>query len=271
MQQHRIISLLSVLAMVVIVAIGWFLIAQPQLAAAAAADQKRAAVEAQVAASQLVVAQLKADSAKMPELLDGLNELRTSIPAGIDPSGYLDGLSALATVSKVEITGLTVSDPVAYSPPALPEGTFAPAEDETDGEAGTDEEAAGETTGPVTAAFPGIVTSPLIDSSNFVAIPVTIEIAGKSGPIMRFINGLQTGDRLFLVTTISTEQDAQAGQLIGKVGGFIWAIPTGVVGEPRPVSTIVKQMDPPEDADEDESDEESTETPAPDPTETPAP
>jgi hypothetical protein len=265
MQQHRIISILSVLAMVVILAIGWFLIAQPQLAAATAADQKRAAAAAQVAASQLVVAQLKADSAKMPELLNELDDLRTSIPAGIDPSGYLDGLSALAKVSGVEITGLTVEDPVAYTAATPPEGQFAPAETEAE----TDEEGADESAAPPPADFPGIVTSPLINESDFVAIPVTIEIAGKSGSIMRFINGLQSGKRLFLVKGITTEQDVEAGHLIGKVGGYIWAIPTGVPGDPRPVSTIVKQMEAEEPVVEPEP--ESTETPAPDPTETPAP
>ena len=42
MQQHRIISLASILVMLIIPVIGWFLIAQPQLAAAASADQQRA-------------------------------------------------------------------------------------------------------------------------------------------------------------------------------------------------------------------------------------
>ena len=58
MQQHRIISLLSILVMLIIPVIGWFLIAQPQLAAAATADQQRADAASQVAASQAVVDKL---------------------------------------------------------------------------------------------------------------------------------------------------------------------------------------------------------------------
>jgi Tfp pilus assembly protein PilO len=258
MQQHRIISILSVLSMVVILAIGWFLIAQPQLAAASSADQKRADVAAQIAASQIVVAQLKADSAQLPELLDELDELRTSIPAGVDPSGYLDGLSALAQVAGVQITGLTVEDPVAYTAATPPVGDFAPAEsEEVD-----DESSSGD--------FPGIITHPLIDASDFVAIPVTIEMAGEASAIMRFINGLQSGDRLFLVSNFTTEQSTEPGHLIGKVGGYIWAIPTGIPGDPRPVSTIVKSMTPPAPPvveGETETDGEAE----PDPTETPAP
>jgi Tfp pilus assembly protein PilO len=264
MQQHRIISILSVLSMVVIVAIGWFLIAQPQLAAATSADQQRTEVAAQVAASQIVVAQLKADSEKLPELLDELDELRTSIPAGVDPSGYLDGLSALAQVAGVQITGLTVEDPVAYVAATPPIGQAAPAETETDGED------TGESVEAPPTVFPGIVTSPLIDSSDFVAIPVTIEIAGEASAIMRFINGLQSGDRLFLVSTFTTEQSTEPGHLIGKVGGYIWAIPTGVPGDPRPVSTIVKTMTPPAPPVV-EGEAETDGEPDPDPTETPAP
>ena len=129
MQQHRIISLASILVMLIIPVIGWFLVAQPQLAAAAAADQQRSDVEAQVQASTAMVAQLKADSAKLPELNDDLNKLRTSIPAGVDSSGYIDGLDALAQLSHVQITKLTVSDPEAYVPAQGPAAPVEPAAD----------------------------------------------------------------------------------------------------------------------------------------------
>jgi len=262
MQQHRIISLASILVMLLIPVIGWFLVAQPQFAAAATADQQRIATEAQIATSSAIVAQLKEDSAKLPELNADLNELRTSIPAGVDPSGYIDGLDALARISKVAITGLTVADPTAYTPavPAIDPNAVAP---DANGEEG-DAPAA-----PATLD-PAFTTSALIDSTNFVAIPVTIEIAGKWGPILKFIQGLQSSDRLFLVSTLETANDSGGSSMTAKIGGFIYAIPTGIEGNPRPTSTMVKQMDAAEDADEEESDEES-ETPNPDPTETPAP
>ena len=269
MQQHRIISLLSILVMLFIPVIGWFLIAQPQLAAAASADQQRAEAAAQVAASEAIVAQLKADSAKLPELRDELDELRGSVPAGVDPSGWIDGLSALATVSKVQISALTVADPLAYVPATPPAGAVAPAE-EASGEEGEDADA--DTTPAPAADFPGIVTSPLVNAANFVAIPVTVEVKGAPSAILRFVNGLQTDNRLYLVSSFTTEPTAEeGGDLVGKIGGFIWAIPTGEPGNPRPVSTVVKQMDPKEPETPATPDPGATGTPTPNPSETTAP
>jgi Tfp pilus assembly protein PilO len=264
MQQHRIISLLSILVMVLIPVVGWFLVAQPQLAAATAADQQRADLEAQVQVSSAVVAQLKADSAKLPELNDDLNKLRTSIPANVDSSGYIDGLDALATVSGVVITGLTVEQPVVYTPAV---STAAPPAASGDAEEGED---------PPAQPDPAIVTSPLITSENFVAIPVTIEVAGGWAPVLNFVDGLQSSPRLFLVTGLSTTADEGSGtELTGKISGYIYAIPTGVEGKPRPISTTVKSMTPATPVVTDQgaegADDESSDDATPDPSSTPAP
>lgn len=261
MQQHRIISLASILVMLLIPVIGWFLVAQPQLAAASTADQQRVAMEAQIAASSAIVAQLKEDSAHLPELNDDLDELRTSIPAGVDPSGYIDGLDALARLHHVSITSLTVADPTAYTA-AVDPNAVAPSEDDEAGEEGS--------SAPPPVANPAIVTSPLIDSTNFVAIPVTIEIAGEWGAVLNFVDGLQSTDRLFLVTTLETAHESGSSTaVIAKIGGYIWAIPTGVEGHPRPTSTTVKQLTAP--APPAEETEDADGEPTPDPTDTPAP
>lgn len=265
MQQHRIAVLASVLVMLIIPALGWFLVAQPQLAAAAAADQARAEAAAQVAASQAVVDQLKRDSAQLPQLESDLDELRASIPAGVDPSGYIDGLSALAKVSKVQITQLGVDDPTAYVPAEAPAAAKPPASDSS----GSSESPSPAAT-PSPEPVPGLVTNALVTPSNFVAIPVSLEFTGTSSSVLRFVHGLQSGDRLFLVTQLSTEPaaDASSGQLLGKVSGFIYAIPTGVAGDPRPVSTVVKSMEPATPPPSNTPDPGTTGTPTPDPTET---
>jgi Tfp pilus assembly protein PilO len=266
MQQHRIAVLLSVLIMLIIPVLGWFLVAQPQLAAAAIADKARLDAAAQIAASQQVVAQLKQDAAKLPELESDLDELRASIPAGVDPSGYIDGLSALAKVSDVQITELGVSDPLAYVPADPPAAATPPAPADTSGDASATPSAT-----PTPVDVPGLVTNPLVNASNFVAIPVTVEVTGSNAAILHFVHGLQSGDRLFLVTELNTEPaaDAGSGRILGKVTGYIYAIPTGVEGDPRPVSTVVKSMVPKKPATPDPG---STSTPTggptPDPTET---
>jgi hypothetical protein len=261
MQQHRIISLASILVMLLIPVIGWFLVAQPQLAAASTADQQRVGMEAQIAATSAIVAKLKEDSANLPELNDDLDELRTSIPAGVDPSGYIDGLDALARLNHVSITSLTVADPMAYTPATPPVDPNAVVEDApAEGDGTTPVE-------PVAPPDPAIFTSPLIDSTNFVAIPVTIEISGEWAAALAFIDGLQSTDRLFLVTGLDTAH-AESGSttVTAKISGFIWAIPTGVEGHPRPTSTTVKQLTAPAPPVEEPADD-----PVPDPTGTPAP
>ncbi|MCU1417004.1 MAG: hypothetical protein JWP32_1178 [Schumannella sp.] len=263
MQQHRIISLASILAMLLIPVIGWFLVAQPQLAAASQADEARIDTEAQIAASTQVVNQLKADSAKLPELNADLNDLRTSIPADADADGYIDGLDALAKLAHVQITGLTVAEAMQYiaAVPPVDPNAVAP-----DANAAPDPSAT-PTPAPVVET-PGIITSPLIDSSNFVAIPVTVEVTGTGAQIMKFVQGLQSSPRLFLVTSLGTTESASSSDLTAKIGGFIWAIPTGVEGKPRPISTTVKQLDPIVPATPDPT---STATPDPTPSGTAAP
>ncbi len=263
MQTHRILSLGSILAMLLIPVIGWFLVAQPQLAAAAAADKQRTEIDGQIAASAAVVEQLKADSANLPKLNDQLNELRGSIPADVDPSGYIDGLGALATISGVNITGLTVGDPMAYAPATpSPDAAVAPSEggDESDAAAAP----------PVDD--PAFVTNPLITGENFVAIPVSIEVNGEWEPILAFVQGLQSKDRLFLVSTLSTSSDAASAAMTATVGGFIYAIPTGVEGNPRPISTVVKQMTALEEpVEEGTPDPDATDEPDPEATDEPTP
>ena len=129
---------------------------------------------------------MKEDSADLPALNDELNDLRTSIPAGIDPSGYIDGLDALARVSGVSINGLTVSEPLVYAPAVAGEDPNAIAPDA----AATEGEAPAPAPAPV--VNPAVVTDPLITSENFVAIPVSIEVAGTWETILRFVQGLQS-------------------------------------------------------------------------------
>jgi len=277
MQQHRIISLASILVMLIIPVIGWFVVAQPQLAAAQLADQQRADTEAQIQASTAVVAQLKADSAKLPDLNDDLNKLRTSIPAGVDSSGYIDGLDALALLSHVLITKLTVSDPVAYVaavPPVDPAAAAAVAEAAQNADGNADAAATPPPVAPV-VTDPAIVTSPLIDSTSLVAIPVTVDVTGPFESVLAFVDGLQSSPRLFLVTKLNTSVVAGTSDFTGSVTGFIYAIPTGVEGTPRPISTTVKQLNailveaPVEETNPDA--DPNADGTTPDPTSTPAP
>ncbi|MEO6116718.1 MAG: hypothetical protein ABIP33_10060, partial [Pseudolysinimonas sp.] len=106
--------------MVVLVAAGWFLVAQPQLAAAATANESLAGVQSQSAATQATITRLIGEQKQLPALTKDLAALRLSIPAEANSSAYIDGLDALAAASGVTITELKLDDPVLYTSPVAP-------------------------------------------------------------------------------------------------------------------------------------------------------
>ncbi|HWM35191.1 MAG TPA: hypothetical protein VNR36_13265 [Pseudolysinimonas sp.] len=260
MQKHRILSLASILAMLLIPALAFLLVAQPQLDAAATADQQRLDMEAQITASAAIVAQLKKDSDNLSELNDDLNALRTSIPFKVDSDGYIDGLDALAKLAKVEISSLTVDEsrPYIAATPATDPGAGA-----TDANAGgeTDGEASEAVTPPVPVSDPAIVTSPLITSDSFVTVPVTVSVEGTFAQVLKFAQGLQSSPRLFLVTDFDVTSLEGGSEMTANIGGFIYVIPKGVEGNPKPISTTVKQMGPAKTDADQEPDPGSTDEP----------
>jgi hypothetical protein len=54
------------------------------------------------------------------------------------------------------------------------------------------------------------VTNSQVTAANFVAIPVTISVNGTYGQALNFVDGLQHGKRLFLVTTFASTKSAEA-------------------------------------------------------------
>ena len=216
MQSHRILSGLTILLMGVLIVAGWFLVAQPQLAAADTANSQYNDVQSQIAVAQAQIVSLKSDQAKLPTLTKELSTLRQSIPSTVDPSGYVNGLNALAAASGVVISAISVSDPLAYTPPVSKAPPAAPA--------GSTATATAAPVDPSQRSFTP-PTDPRITSSNFVAIPVTITTLGYWDPSLAFVKGLQSGKRLFLVTAISTGHKGDDPNTIEtQISGFIYAI-----------------------------------------------
>ena len=80
---------------------------------------------------------------------------------------------------------------------------------------------------PAAPAAPVLVTNPKITAANFIAIPVQLAIKGPYSNVLDFVRGLQTGPRLFLVTTITTKPPADkaaAGSVDATVGGLVYVL-----------------------------------------------
>jgi Tfp pilus assembly protein PilO len=224
MQNHRILSGATILLMVVLVAAGWFLVAQPQLAAAATSNDTLGSVQSQVESSQATIARLKTEQKDVPSLKVQLEKLRTSIPAEAEASAYIDGLNALATANGVTITTIKLDDPVPYSGAAPKPAAPAPAAGTAATPSATPSPSASPTTAPVPTGFVA-PTDPRITATNFIAIPVSIVLNGSWDADLAFIKGLQTGKRLFLVNGVTTGQDADDPTLTtATVGGYIYVL-----------------------------------------------
>lgn len=222
-QSNRLWVIGAVTLMLVVLVAGWFLGAQPLVSAAAQADAERFSVDAQNASSQAEITQLAEENKNITEIESQYAALQESIPSTADTSPFIKGLDGLAANSGVQVTGFTVAEPLAYTVPAsavvvVPDPAATP-----------DPSA---TAAPPAAAPLGytVVTSPLITPENFVGIQVTIDVHGPYSSVLSFINGLQTGKRLFLVTGITSAKDANSGTeniVAAKVTGQIYVIKPG--------------------------------------------
>lgn len=217
MNRNRLWIIGSVTVMAVLVLAGWFLGAQPLVAAAETANMQRAGIDAQNAAQQAAITQLAADNDKLPELEKTYKALQKSIPSTLSTSGFIKGLDALAAASGVTVNGFTVGTPQAYTVPAsgtaaTPDPTATPAPDAP----------------PVEATPVGsvAVTNPLITPSNFVGITVGVDLTGPYDAVLSYVKGLQTGERLFLVTAITTTQvvDGGGNTVTAHVDGMIYVL-----------------------------------------------
>jgi hypothetical protein len=256
MQSHRIISGLTILMMVVLVGVGYLLVAQPQLAAASTANDSLTTVNGQIASSQATIAQLKIQEKKLPSLKAQVAKLRHSIPVDADISAYIDALNALAGSTGVSISGIKIDPAMAYIPPTPPVGAVAPA---PAAGGSTPSPTPGASTAPVAPATPTAwtpTTDPLISAANFVAIPVTITTDGEWPATQAFISGLQSGSRLFLVTGITTSIASAATGTAGitaVIAGYVYVLldPKGaaldkqdVPATPTPTATATSTATP---------------------------
>lgn len=217
---------------------GWFVGIQPQLGATAAAELQRAQVEAENAQHQAELDKLKADFGQLPALKADLAELRESVPAGADLPAFVDQLNALYETTGVSFVGYTTAASLPYapqqaegqqtnggsssgsssSPSATPTPTPSPSATSVP---------SGESTPVAPAAGAPPVVSSLVTDKNFVATPLTVNIQGPYANILAFVEGVQTGKRLFLVTNLQitkSTDSAVPGTFDATVTGLIYSI-----------------------------------------------
>ncbi|TFD86478.1 hypothetical protein E3T61_16360 [Cryobacterium lactosi] len=224
MDKNRLWLIGSVLVMVFVLVGGVFLGIQPQLAAAATANEQRVSVEASNAGQAAVLDQLKKDFDDIGTLKAELAPLSASVPSGTMMPAFVKQLDTLAGSTQVTLDGFTVSDATPYAPVEAPAAVV-------DSEAGS---TATPTPAPApidaatvpTAGVPP-VTSAQITAENFASLAVTVTVSGGYANALSFVNGLQTGERLFLVSGLTTTTKAPA---VGEASsGLVTAVISGLV------------------------------------------
>lgn len=178
----------SILLSVAIVAMGWFIGVSPKLSEAANASTQLATVEAQNVVHEAEVVAIKKQYEQLPALQAELATLREAVPADDQLSTFLGELHSLEQKNDVSVTDFTASDGQEYA--------------------------------PIESTVPALnITNPMITKDNFVAIKVDVEVSGENANVMNFIEGLQTGERLFLVTDLALNQGASGSSAESGGGG----------------------------------------------------
>jgi Tfp pilus assembly protein PilO len=213
--------------MALVVGLGWFLGIQPQLAAAAIADDQRAAVAATNVTNVAALTKLRSDYNNLSDLKADLALLSQSVPSGSEIPAFVNEVNALLGAHGVKFVDMAVADAQPYAPVVAP--VVAPPASSTGSTATpSPTPTAAATTAPVapTAGVPP-VTNALITPANFASIRVNLGIQGGYSSVLNFVEGLQTGSRLFMVTSLTTTPSSP-GTVDGKISGLIYVlIPPG--------------------------------------------
>jgi Tfp pilus assembly protein PilO len=221
MDKNRIWTIGSVLLIVAVLGLGFLLGVQPQLAAIATANTERAAVEATNAAAEAKLAALKKQFEGIDELKTELATLVESVPTGANAPELVDQLDALAKGVGVTLTSITVADAQPYTPVEAVAAP-APAPDPESDQASAD----AVVVVPEPVAPPGAppLTNPLVTPGNVAVLQVQVSVKGSYAQVLDYVNGLQSGKRLFLVTSLSTTASSENNGIVeATIGGLVYA------------------------------------------------
>ena len=159
-----------------ILLLGWLLGVSPKLAEISAADAETATAAAQNGALEASNAALREQLESIVERRAELGELLEAVPAEAATDDFVDAVENTAVAWDVVLQSLTFAEGVSY-------GTTG---------AGTVPVAEGVSAAP--EALAGLVT-----------VEVNLTVEGDPSRAMRFVDDLQTGDRLLTVTQVTTD------------------------------------------------------------------
>lgn len=203
MDRNRLMMIAAVLAAIVVLAGGFLLGVKPQLDAASTARATEASVTAQNAQLQTSLTSLKKQYDSLDDLKSELADLKQSVPADVETGSLITELNSVAKSSQATLSNIQFGSAAAYVAPVSAAAPAAAAS------TGTSEATASATPSPsasATPVAPVATTDSLITPSNFTTIPLTVSVQGTYAQALSFLQGMRDGDRLFLVTAITSAE-----------------------------------------------------------------
>lgn len=210
----------SVILIAATAVLGWLLGISPKLIEASAADANRVVVETQNSASEGQVAALKKQFDNIGQLKNDLASLRSAVPNAAEIPAFVAQLDAIAEQHQVTLAAMVVSDAQLYVPvPVVAPGAAGAAPVGGAAPAPTPAPTPTAPTAAEVAAAAAPVPGKAITATNFVSVPISVSVTGSYPDILDFIEGLQKGTRLVMVTKFATAAaDSPSGATSASTG-----------------------------------------------------
>ncbi len=170
----RIWTFATVIMMIVVIALGWFLGISPKLADAARFDADRQSVILQNDLARATIAQLQADFDNIDELRLELDELRAEFPTEAAYDTAVEELLTRLLAAELTLRNLAINEPAPTTPLVLGEDT-APPPTEVDGEG-------------------------LLPEGSLLGVTASVTVIGPLDAILRYMQALQESQRFAIVS-----------------------------------------------------------------------
>jgi len=212
MNKNKLSLVIALVMTVAVLAGGWFLGVQPQLAQAAANGTQQETIDSTNRTNQLELARLAEAADSLSTTKSELATLRASVPATMDTTPFLKALDGYASAAGVVVTTITLGDAAPYEAPAAAAAS-------SDASSATASATPSATPSPTVSpsATPAVPTAPTpltdaaITGTDFTVIPVTVAVTGSYDQALAFTKSVQTGERLFLVNRIAATDVDESG------------------------------------------------------------
>ena len=223
MNKNRLSLIIALAATLAVLAGGWFLGAQPQLAQASENSAQQADIDATNARNRAELHRLEEAYTSLDATKAELAALRASVPSSTDTTSLLNQLNGAGAASGVTVTSITIGDPKAYAPVAAAE----PAPSASASPSST-ASASAAPTAAATPEAPAPHSDAQITSANFVVVPVTAAVKGSYDQALAFTKNVQNGQRLFLVNGVAATSSDSGGDPMAdqswSLSGYVYVL-----------------------------------------------